>query len=282
MMDDDSQHISLIAEHSSGEYTISDTYNVEASAASLGYGFDWEKTIFINAIARRDINDTFANNNTYHIDASAWANKETRLHTSYGTAFSNPTFYQLYSGNGNKILSTEKSHSWDAGIEYNFKDADAYVDLTYFNATYTDMITYTDDAYTNLEHEASTYGLAFSGHLKMTEAFRVNTSYTYTQSDDGTGNELSYRPERSAAINANYQYTPKLSANIATNYVGKRLDENNDQLSSYLVTNIALIYKIHQHVTLSARLDNAFNEQYEEISGYDVDERTIYIGIKLH
>ena len=84
------------------------------------------------------------------------------------------------------------------------------------------------------------------------------------------------------SINANYQYTPRLSANIATNYIGKRLDEDDSQLSSYLVTNIALIYKIHQHVTLSARLDNAFNDQYKQISDYDADERTIYIGIKLH
>ena len=291
------QRVSFFAEHENDNYqswSMDEKERIEATGIVLGYGTDWQKLVFINAAIRHDFNNKFDDTTTYHLDASGWINEGTRLHSSYGTGVKNPTLGQLYgyqsfgysAYTGNPNLTPEKSRSWDFGVEYNFSDVDAYVDLTYFDSRYTNMIDYESDSdfngtYVNLDDDATARGLEFTGSLKLTQDFRLNTSYTYMKTDDGDGNELSRRPEHSASINANYKYTPKLSANIGFRYVGTRIDSDDSELDSYMLTNIAVAYQVHKHIGLSARLENAFNENYEEVSGYNTDDRTIYVGINF-
>jgi vitamin B12 transporter len=295
-VNDFTQRLSFFAEHENENYqswAMDEKERIEATGIVLGYGIDWQKLVFINAAIRHDFNNKFDDTTTYHLDASGWINEGTRLHSSYGTGVKNPTLGQLYgevvawSYSGNSDLTPEKSRSWDFGVEYNFSDVDAYVDLTYFDSRYTNMIDYYYDSttyestYVNLDDEATARGLEFTGSLNMTQDFRLDTSYTYMKTDDGDGNELSRRPEHSASINANYKYTPKLSANIGFRYVGTRIDSDDSELDSYMLTNIAVAYQVHKHIGLSARLENAFNENYEEVSGYNTDDRTIYVGVNF-
>jgi len=289
------QRLSFFAEHENDNYqswSMDEKERIEATGVVLGYGTDWKKLVFVNAAIRHDFNNKFDDTTTYHLDAAGWVNDGTRIHSSYGTGVKNPTLGQLYgevvawSYAGNSDLTPEKSRSWDLGIEYNFSDANAYIDLTYFDSRYTNMIDYYYDSttyestYVNLDDKATARGLEFTGSLKITQDFRLNASYTYMKTDDGDGNELSRRPENSASINANYKYTPKLGANIGFNYVGSRID-GDDSLDSYMLTNIAVAYQIHKHIGLSARLENAFNENYEEVSGYNTADRTVYVGLNF-
>jgi len=297
------QRISFIAEHENEKYqswSMDQKERIEASGIVLGYGVDWMKTIFVNAAVRSDFNSKFDDTNTYHIDTSAWVSDGTRLHASHGTGVKNPTLGQLYgetsSYSGNADLTPEESLSWDAGVEYNFADADAYIDLTYFDSLYTDMITYESDSityegtYINLDDEATSRGVEFTGKVKVSNKLRVNVGYTFTETDDGDGNELLRRPKHAASINANYKYTPKLSANIGARYVGERRDSVYDSvtflpydvtLDSYTVVNIGAAYQVHEHITLSARIENALDKDYQEVSGYNTDPLTAYIGISF-
>lgn len=287
-VDEYTQRLSFIAEHEKDEYEDSSSErDMETSGIVLGYGADWEKTIFANAALRHDFNDSFDDTTTYHIDISAWASDGTRLHASHGTGSKNPTFYQLYGYYGNTSLKPEESLSWDAGIEYNFSALDAYLDLTYFDSSYTDMIDTECNAswvctFYNVD-EATARGVELTGSLKISKDFRANANYTYTDTDNGDGDQLARRPKHSASINANYKYTPNLSANIGVNYVGKRLDTNYSPLEvdSYTVINIALAYQVNEHIILSTRIENAFDKDYEEASNYNTDDRTAYIGVSF-
>ncbi|HEY7866569.1 MAG TPA: TonB-dependent receptor [Psychromonas sp.] len=286
------QRISFIAEHENEKYqswSMDQKERIEASGLVLGYGIDWAKTIFVNAAVRSDFNSKFDDTNTYHIDTSAWVSDGTRLHASHGTGVKNPTLGQLYGYSpsiygdyvGNSDLTPEKSRSWDAGIEYNFADADAYIDLTYFDSLYTDMITYGSNTYNNLDDKATARGIEFTGKVKVNNKLRVNTGYTFTETNDGDGNELLRRPKHAASINANYKYTPALSANIGARYVGERLDYGNIELDGYTVVNIGAAYQVQEHIMLSARLENALDKDYQEVSGYNTDPLTAYIGISF-
>ena len=287
-INDFTQHISVIAEHENNKYEYGEEYKMDASAAVLAYGVDWQKAVFINAAIRGDFNSKFDDTTTYHLDLSAWVNDGTRLHASYGTGSKNPTFYQLYSDYyGNTDLASEESRSWDAGVEYNFSDVNAYIDLTYFDSHYTDMIDTECDAFWNCTFynvdEATANGVELTGSLKLTKDFRMSAGYTYMETDNGDGDELVRRPKHSASINANYKYTPTLSANIGARYVGDRDNSDYDdvRLDSYTVTNIGATYQVHKHITLTARLENAFDENYEEVSGYNTAERTAYVGVSF-
>jgi len=292
------QRISFIAEHENEQYqswSMDQKERIEASGIVLGYGVDWAKTIFVNAAVRGDFNDKFDDTTTYHIDTSAWVSDGTRLHASHGTGVKNPTLGQLYGYSpsiwgdyvGNTELQPEKSTSWDAGIEYNFADADAYIDLTYFDSRYTDMHNYYTDpdtfagTYINLDNKATARGIELTGKVKVSTKLRVNTGYTFMETDDGDGDELLRRPKHTASINANYKYTPALSANIGARYVGKRLDYGNIELEDYTVVNIGAAYQVQEHITLSARIENALDKDYQEVSGYNTDPLTAYVGISF-
>ncbi len=280
-----SQRVSFAAEHENDKYEdTSSKYEMEASGIVLGYGADWQKTVFVNAAVRQDFNSKFDDTTTYHLDISAWVSDGTRFHASHGTGVKNPTFGQLYGWGGDPTLDSETSRSWDAGIEYNFADIDAYIDITYFDSLYTDMITSDLGSgynYYTLDGKTTARGVELTGSLKITQDFRANASYTFMETDDSNGNELTYRPKHSASINASYKYTPQLSANIGARYVGDRMDSDASTLDSYTVVNIAAAYQVNEHMTLSARLDNAFDKDYEEVSGYNTDERTAYVGVSF-
>lgn len=292
------QRISFIAEHENDKYqswSLDEKERIEASGVVLGYGVDWQKNVFVNAAVRHDFNDKFDDTTTYHVNISAWVSDGTRLHASHGTGVKNPSLGQLYGYSssswgdyvGNADLEPEESLSWDAGVEYNFADLDAYIDLTYFDSRYTDMHSYESDpvtwqgTYVNLDDKATARGVELTGSLRINEDFRVNTAYTFMETDDGDGDELLRRPKHSASLNSNYKYTDNLSANIGVRYVGERLDYNSVELDDYTVINIGAAYQVHKHITLSARLENAFDKDYEEVSGYNTDPVTAYVGVSF-
>ncbi|MFT6926902.1 MAG: vitamin B12 transporter [Psychromonas sp.] len=283
------QRVTFFAEHENDKYeTTSAEYKMDTSSVVLGYGADWQKIVFVNAAIRGDFNNKFDDTSTYHIDVSAWVSDGTRLHASHGTGVKNPTFYQLYGYYGNTSLVSEESLSWDAGVEYNFADSDAYIDLTYFDSRYSDMIDTNYDsstgvyAYYNID-EATSRGVELTGKVKVTNKLRVNTGYTYMETDNGEGDELVRRPKHSASINANYKYTSNLSANIGARYIGERDNSDYDdvRLDNYTVVNIGAAYQVQKHITLSARIENALDKDYEEVSGYNTDPLTAYIGISF-
>ena len=215
---------------------------------------------------------------------TGWATDGIRLHASQGSGVKNPTFSQLFGDYATPDLNSETSDSWDAGIEYNFATLDGYIDLTYFNADYDDAIRWSSSTYSYVNQNEKTNGIEISAAFTLTQAFRVNAAYTFMETDDGTGEELLRRPKHSASINANYKYTDNLSANIGARYVGKRLDygyPDNVELDDYTVVNIAAAYQINEHFTVSGRIENAFDKDYEEVSGYNTAERTAYVGVSF-
>jgi vitamin B12 transporter len=281
-INDYTQRITFVAEHENDKYKdTSSEYKVETSGVVLGYGADWQKMVFVNAAVRQDFNDKFDDTTTYHLDISAWVSDGTRVHASHGTSTKNPSLYQLYDGySGNPDLKPEESLSWDAGVEYNFVDADAYVDLTYFDSRYTDMIDW-DGTYVNLDNKATARGIELTSKVKMSKKLRVNSGYTFMETNDGDDNELVRRPKHSASINANYKYTDNLSANIGARYTGERIDSDDSTLTSYTVVNIGAAYQVHEHFTINARLENALDKDYQEVSGYNTAERTAYVGVSF-
>lgn len=138
-----------------------------------------------------------------------------------------------------------------------------------------------DGTYVNLDNKATARGIELTSKVKMSKKLRVNSGYTFMETNDGDDNELVRRPKHSASINANYKYTDNLSANIGARYTGERIDSDDSTLTSYTVVNIGAAYQVHEHFTINARLENALNKDYQEVSGYNTAERTAYVGVSF-
>jgi vitamin B12 transporter len=289
---DFNHRFTVVAESEKSTYqpwSVAEEQEMRSSAAVAEYAVDWSKTIFLTAALRRDFNSDFDNTTTHKIALTGWATDGIRLHASQGSGVKNPTFSQLFGYSASPDLNPETSDSWDAGMEYNFESINGYIDLTYFDANYDDAIRWdpnngTYGGYVNQNEKSN--GIEVSTFFKVTQALRVNAAYTYMETEDGTvdHNELLRRPKHSASINSNYKYTDNLSANIGARYVGKRLDygyPDSIKLDSYTVVNIGAAYQIQEHITINARLENALDKDYQEVSGYNTDPLTAYVGVSF-
>jgi len=259
------------------------------NTAMIGqYGLNWAQRIFLSGSLRRDINSDFDNTTTYKLALSAWATSQIRLHTTYGTGVKNPTFSQL--DNPSQLaLKPETSKAWDSGLEYNFRNFNSYVDLTYFNAKYNDRIIYIPNTFPARyeNQDENSQGIELSAFTEITKELRINGQYTYLDTQDGTAqkNELLRRPKHSASINTNYKFTSKLSSSLSITYRGKSLDfgnspsDPNSYLGGYTLVNLNVSYQFTNNVSMTGRIENMLNKDYETVRGYATDPISTYIGM---
>lgn len=255
----------------------------------------------VNAGIRRDLNDRFEDSTTWTLSGS-WRipNSETRLHSSVGTGITNPTFYEQFgylpgSFQGNPNLKPEESTGFDIGIEHGFFDRMLVIDATYFNQNLTNEIStdYSGSLPTpvNLSGTSKRQGVELSATLDLSNGFTATASYTYTDSTEqkltgGPRQEEVRRPKHSGSLGAAYVFAED-KARVFTDIVfsGKMLDTDFSTyqpvtLGAYTVVNAGGSFKINERLEAYGRVENLFDEKYQEVLGYNTQGRTAFIGLK--
>ncbi|MDB4491387.1 TonB-dependent receptor [bacterium] len=188
-------------------------------------------------------------------------NSETTLRGSYGTAFRTPNLLELNGGPfeaGNPNLSPERSEGWDLGITQSFGD-DVSLNLTWFENDVKNLIVDRFGATpfnTAGEGKASGLELGLEG-----QAGSVRYGLAYTYLDDS----LVGLPEHVVQAHLHWEASDQLDLGVEVSYVGER-NLGGDPLDAYLVTKLYGSYEVNDHVTINARLENAFDERYEHAS----------------
>ncbi len=236
--------------------------------------------------ARHDDNEDFGSQTTYRATLSYQALAGTRLFTTYGTGFKAPSIFQLYApGYGNKALQAETSNGFDAGVEQQLTDSLA-LKLTYFQNDFDDLISYDYVAskFINVA-AAKTSGAEFELTAQPGENVQISASYTYTDTEDkSNGKRLLRRPLHKAATDIAYQLNPQTEIAIGANYTGTRDDigfPTNVELDDYVLIDLRLNHQASKAVKLFGRIENLFDEDYEEVRGYGTRGLGAYAGVSL-
>jgi vitamin B12 transporter len=212
----------------------------------------------------------------------------TKIRASYGTGFRAPSLLQLYDPvfGGNPDLDPEKSTGWDVGVEQNLWNDRISLSLTYFENDFEDLIINVSafdpilgfvSSYQNVD-DAKTSGIEFAATCKVTTNIILRTSYTYTDTEnEETGEQLLRRPQNKFSADLTYRFLDRGNVNMNLLYVGHRDDSfyNNvtfesgrTELASYTVVNLAASFNLTNDFRLFGRVDNLFDEEYEEVWGY--------------
>ena len=238
---------------------------------------------------RIDSYDSFGSETTWRVapvyDLAATG---TRIKGSYGTGFKAPSLFQLYSVYGSPDLNPETSQGWDAGVEQDILGSVLTVGVTYFDNRFKDMIDYDYSTYTygNIS-EAEAHGVETFVTASPVKDLSVRASYTYTETEDkSTGEALLRRPKHKAALDTTYAFTSKMRGTVGVVYVGDRQDEDFSSftgvtLDGYTLVNLYASYDVYKNVTVFGRVENLFDEQYEEVLGYGTAGRAGYGGVKV-
>jgi vitamin B12 transporter len=244
--------------------------------------------LFFNAAYRMDYHSNFKYHDTYKFDFSCPIQKTgTRLKGLYGTGYKSPSLYQLTAPPmfglpvGNANLRPEESESYEVGVEQELLKESLAADVTLFHTNFKQLIDFVfGTGYVNLSR-ARVKGVESSIRFKKNNA-TCKLGYTWLNTENKeNGDELLKRARHKASLEFNWVFA-KLGLNFSLRYVGHRTDYKNKLLKPYTVADLALNYRLNKNSTLFSRIENLFNEKYEETKNYQTGLFAVYGGLKFN
>ena len=260
---------------------------VQIASAFIESQTSIEDNFFFNLGGRWDDHSQYGVHTTYQAGlAYVVPDLNTKLKANYGTGFLAPSLYQLYAPTyGNASLLPETSVGYDIGFEQPI-GKDLTVGASYFDNDLTNLIQFVN-IYSNVG-QARSYGVESFVEFKGVKNLDIKGNYTYDNAQDLIANvPLLRRPQNKASGDVDYQLDAAgLGASLI--YVGNSFDENFVTgsgnivpLASYFLVNLRAFYQVNSQVKLFARVDNLFNQYYEEAFGYTTPGLSVYGGTKV-
>ena len=269
------------------------------------YKGELTENVSLLASLRHDQNSDFDDATTGRI-SGAWRVNDgtTKLRAAYGTGIKNPTFSERFgfftNFIGNPDLKPEESRGWEVGIEQQLFDGQLLFQLTWFDETLEDEISgfvfepisggFTAD---NETGESERQGIEIGGKWQITDELKLGFAYTYLDAteEDSTGGQADEirRANHIANMNLDWQANARLSINLNVDYNGEQDDfffpptppfQERVSLDSFTLVNLAARFQLSPAVSLFARVENALDEDYEEIFGFSAPGRAAFAGIR--
>ena len=258
--------------------------------------------LFVTGGVRQDSYNVFSDATTYRTTAGILVPETgTKFRGSYATGYRAPTINQLFfPGFGNPNLKPEKSQSMDAGIDQSLFGDRLQLSAGYFWNHFNDLIqTLCDPSFfacvANNVSQVRTQGWELGFKYAVMEGLALRGQYTYTLTRvisglDLTGGVLDGRrlprwPIDQASLGFTYQPIQPVRVNLDYRFVGARNNNaNNDpgqKSGSFGVINISATYDVTNQWQVYGRIDNLFNQRYEEILTFGTPIRSIYGGVKF-
>jgi vitamin B12 transporter len=272
----------------------------ESYAAAAEYRIAFAEQVFLTGALRRDSYELFQDATTLRF-TGAWQVPASplKLRASAGTGVAKPSFFELYGFNpttfmGNPALVPEKSTSWDAGVDLALPDSQAVLSATYFKADLEDEI-FTDFSQLpftvrNRPGDSRRQGVELSGRWSPVEALSLAASYTYTDAVEDTGRREVRRPKHLASFSTTTALLEeRVHLGLSLDYNGKQDDSefifstlaDRVTLKSYVLATVSASFRVTPGVELTARVDNLFDENYEQVFSYNSTGIGAYVGVKV-
>ncbi|MDX2204764.1 MAG: TonB-dependent receptor [Hyphomicrobiaceae bacterium] len=255
--------------------------------------------LFLGANVRYDQNDTTENFTTWNLNGSYLVPGGVfRVHSSVGTGVKYATLYDLYGYStiftANPNLKSEQSFGYDVGLETKLLGGRAVVDVTYFHSDLTNEIIY-NPLYTptlvNASSASLRQGVEVAGRYALSSQITLGAAYTYLHArQDGSIQEVRRSPHQ-GRLDVNYASADRRgNVNLGVTYNGDMKDIVYDStftaayvtLPSYWNARLAASYKLQRGVEVFGRIENLFNQHYQEVYGYNATAgTTAFAGVKL-
>ena len=280
-----------------GVYDPNQDRERDTDSVAVEYRTDINDHLTLAASARHDDNSEFDSAKTYRAEVIYQLTEAIRLRSAVGTAVKNPTFterfgfYTNFIGNPNLI--PEQLTSWELGADQLIMGGDLTLSLTIFDAELENEIDgFVYDpatfAYTssNINGTSERKGAELSAVGNISESMSLSAAYTYTDSTGDNAVREVRRPRHIASLNLGWQAAHNLHLNTNIQFTGEQTDvyfppfpepSQVVALSNHTLVNINLNYSATEKLEMYLKLENALNDNYEEVFGY----QTLGFGASL-
>jgi vitamin B12 transporter len=209
---------------------------------------------------------------------------------SYSTSFIAPTLSQLFGNFGpNPDLEPEENTTLEGGVEVQLSKK-LRVSAVYFNRdeknfidyVITDFTTFAGE-YQNVQTDFTVNGVEVEVFATPIENLTVNANYTFTEKKDV---DVLRIPKHKANFTASYAFSSKTNAGLTYQYTSERLDTDfstfqNVTLDAFNLFGANLNHTFNKRWTGFVTIDNIFNEDYTEITGFTTRGTNVRIGFSL-
>ena len=270
----------------------------KTNSFAIEYRADVLDNITFAASARRDDNSEFKNSNTYRFEIIYDLSSQGKLRSAYGTAIKNPTFTERFGFYtnfiGNQFLQPEKSTNWELGLDKKFFNSSINLSVTIFSSELEneidgnvfDPITFGYTA-ANKSGLSKRNGLEINSFGKLSKNVTISGSYTFTDSKEldlsGAYQNEIRRPRHISSLNFTWQQSDDLNINTNIQYNGSQNDivyPSNTKLAEFTLVNVSAVLNISKELDAYLRLENLFDESYEEVFGYQTLGLSAHIGLR--
>lgn len=259
-----------------------------------------EDRLLLTAGVRQDSYNVFGDATTYRVTGGyLFRETGTKVRASYATGFRTPTLNDLFFQNANNPnLRPEKSRSMDVGIEQRlFKDR-LLLSAGYFWNRFRDLIQFTTSPTCppqtfgtcpiNIANSKS-HGWEFGFQYALLSNLELRGQYTMTLTRNfpvaGSNTRLARWPVDQASLGVSYRPVEAARVNVDYRFVGARNDDAANtpaaRSGSFGVVNLSASYDATKNVQVFGRIDNLFNQQYEEILSFGTPIRSVFGGVKF-
>jgi vitamin B12 transporter len=292
-----------------GAMEARDNWGIYAQASALPVS-----RLQLTASGRMDDNEQFGTFWTWRAAALAFASPTTRLRASAGSGFKEPSFFETFDtpfSLGNPDLRPERTVSFEAGIEQDLAGGVARIGVTGFVQRFRDLIQFTfappDPGGPNYFNVAAADANGVEAVLQAgTAAVRGTLSYTHlwTEVTDAgfdageaatfvEGQRLLRRPDDAVSAQLETTAIERARLGATLTWSGPRDDirfgqfpEPNQrvELPSYTTLDLSGVVTVlgerrgRPGLELTARVENVFDEQYEQSVGFPARGRGLFIG----
>ena len=252
-----------------------------------------DRLLFTGGV-RQDSYNVFGDATTFRFTGGLLVPEtNTKLRASYASGFRAPTLNDLFFESsffvGNPDLQPEKSISIDVGIDQRFLDDRLVLSGGYFwnrfrNLVATDPTTFPITLVSI--GQAMSKGWEFGFKAELMKGLEAQGQYTLTLARDlTTTRRLPRWPVDQASASLSYQPIDPVRINVDYRFVGARNDSASNTPSrrqgSFGVVNLSATYEITKQVEVFGRVDNLFDQDYEEILFFGTPIRSVFGGMKL-
>jgi len=246
------------------------------------YGFfmqarmNWMEAWSFTGGFRKDLLSEFEDPLTYRFEgAYRIASTGTKIHTSYSTGFRAPTFNQQFFPNfGRAGLKPEESKGWEAGVKQSLLEDRVHFDITYFETRFTNLLITPPPTFALVQvGTAKTNGTETEIRAQLPYRSQISINHSWLEARDGNGTKLANRSK--------HRFSTQLSKDFGKDFnllVGLRFRSRAGTVDPFKTVRIAAKYQVTSQLKLTARIENLFDEHYEEVSTFSTAGVSGYAG----
>ncbi|GGB79964.1 MULTISPECIES: TonB-dependent receptor plug domain-containing protein [Henriciella] len=270
------------------EETSANGENADTDSLFALYELKPVDSLTFTAGVRNDDDSRFGSETTARV-AAAWnPTDQVTIRSSWAQGFKAPSIFQstyicTFCGltEPNSNLKPETSEAFDIGVDWRSADGGLQAGITYFNQDTENLIDFSFTAgYDNIAEVKSQGVEVFAGYV-LTDWLSVNGNYTFIDAEDGNGNELSRLPEQSGNVTVSFAPDGPFSGAVLIRYNGDEANTNGTTLDGWTRVDLTGRYALNESVELYGRVENLFDDDYQQILGYGTPGLSGSVGIRL-